>query len=783
MPGKLNALWVVFALFLISMPASAQDAANAPDPTADLVNSLLDDLDKKDAEKAETPSPAPAETETKPEDKPPVVEPVVEMKPKEEPVKKEKTPPEPPKSAESEKTPVDPDEVVVTANRDREDRFRSNRSVSVTTYRNLREQSPRTTPEALYESPGTFVQETNYGGGSPIIRGLVGPQVLIMADGVRLNNSVYRTGPLQYFNLLDPYAIERVETLRGPGSVLYGSDAVGGVIQVFPLTPRDFRASPGFDGGAFGGMRSSLADRGMTYHTHFDAGYDGFSMLGGVTYKTFANLDGGGSVGRQPYSAYDQWSANGSFVYRFSEGFFEDWSVKVGYLLASMKDVGRADKLDRNPPQGQVYDNDDNLVYARLNMIFAPINTSGALTLSFQNFFERKITKKVEEDLKSIISATKDETTVNTFGADLQMTTRILKDRMRFRYGGMWYHDNISADRYEKAFAVLPWDKLAAQNFPDDSSYDLYGLFLMMEGEPLITSGGHALKLSGGSRLHGTMAYAPAQERAGTIEADFSHLGVVFQGGIQYYYKDMVTTAFTYSQGFRSPNMQEAGMLGNTGDDYHIPNNGLSPEIADTFELLARYQGYGFRASLSGYYTLLRDIIKRENTTYNGLEEIDSLPVRHNVNGDQGELIGVEGEASYDIGWGVSVNGHFTYTYGREKVDGGYEPLSKIPPLFGQFTLRYDMENVKDYKFFAETYLRGAAKQDRLSPKDKTDNRIPEGGTPAWWTLNVRTGLVANDFIRLGLAFENLFDAKYKYHASGVWAPGFNMLANVEIFY
>ncbi len=757
--------------------AFAQDAGNPPEDTSKVLDDLLGKLDEAEAKPAEkAPPPVEAKVEEKTKEKPPVKEPVVEMKETAEPARKAK-------AAETMETPVNPDEVVVTANRDREDRFRSNRSVSVTTHRNMREQSPRSTPEALYEAPGTFVQETNYGGGSPIIRGLVGPQVLIMADGVRLNNSVYRTGPLQYFNLLDPYAVEHIEIMRGPGSVLYGSDAVGGVIQVFPVAPRDFRQSPGFDGGAFGGMRSSLADRGLAYHTHFDAGTGGLSMLGGVTFKTFSNLDGGGSVGRQPYSAYDHWSAMGSFMYRFSEGFFEDWTLKVGYLMASMQDVGRADKLDRNPPQGQVYDNDDHLVYGRLDMVFRPIDTTGTLTLSFQNFFERKTTKSLEDDLKTMISATRDETTVDTIGADLQFTTRILEDRMRFRYGGMWYHDAITADSYEKAFAVLPWDKLTAQSFPDNSSYDLYGLFLMLEGEPLITSNGHTLKLSGGSRLHGTNAYAPAQKTAGTIEADFSHLGVVFQGGVQYFYKNMVTTAFTWSQGFRSPNMQEAGMLGNTGDDYHIPNDGLGPELADTFELLARYQDYGLRVSVSGYYTLLRDIIKRENTTYNGLEEIDTLPVRHNVNGKEGELMGFEGEASYEIGYGMSVNGHVTYTYGREKVDGGHEPLSKIPPLFGQFTFRYDLENIENYKFFAETYVRGAAKQDRLSPKDKTDNRIPEGGTPAWWTLNVRSGVVVKDFIRLGLSFENLLDAKYKYHASGVWAPGFNMLANVEIFY
>ena len=120
---------------------------------------------------------------------------------------------------------------VVRTHRAAEPSFLSGRSLSTLNAGSLAEASPRSLPEALWDSPGVFVQQTNHGGGSPIVRGMIGPQVLLLVDGVRFSNSVYRTGPVQYLNLIDPLSLGSLRVLRGPGSVLFGSDAMGGVIH------------------------------------------------------------------------------------------------------------------------------------------------------------------------------------------------------------------------------------------------------------------------------------------------------------------------------------------------------------------------------------------------------------------------------------------------------------------------------------------------------------------------------------------------------------------------
>ena len=196
---------------------------------------------------------------------------------------------------------------VVTGKLGPEPLYSADRSISVVTGEELKERRPRTTPEALWEAPGVYVQQTNHAGGSPIVRGMIGPQVLLVVDGVRLSNSTYRTGPMQYLNLLDPYATARLEVLRGAGSLLYGSDAMGGVIQAVPVGPRDVRGADGFDGGATVAMRRASADSGHTLHGHGDMGYGGLSVLGGVSYSHLGNLLGGGDVGEQVYSGYRAW--------------------------------------------------------------------------------------------------------------------------------------------------------------------------------------------------------------------------------------------------------------------------------------------------------------------------------------------------------------------------------------------------------------------------------------------------------------------------------------------
>ncbi len=665
---------------------------------------------------------------------------------------------------------------VVTAKRSPEDPFRSGRSLTVVGRRELRERAPRSLPEALWDSAGVFVQQTNHGGGSPILRGMVGPQVLILVDGVRLNNSVYRTGPVQYLNLIDPYSIDRIEVLRGPGSVLYGSDAMGGVIQVFGAKPD---TSGGRDGFHFGGralQRFSSAELGLVNHVRAEVGYNGFGVLGGWTLKSLSNMTGGRGVGEQSYSGYNHWSAMGAVEQRIQGGLLSGWKVRMGYLLARIHNAGRTDKLYTKNSL-QMYDNFDDLVYGQIHARFRPLRTRGRLILSYQRFFERKDSSLVADDFATVMESTRDETQVHTLGADLQLRSLLWGRRLQLQYGGMWYHDNVGSSRQFRS-AGDSWARLDSLPYPDGSSYHNWGAHALVTGVP-VRAKGHELHLTAGYRLHGMRGEAPSQLSLPAVS--FSHVGHVAHGSVRYIYRDRAVLAATFSQGFRAPNLFEAVMLGDSGQFFHVPNADLGPERSDTMELLFRGRFGRVRFGYTFYATLLHSLIKRDFTTYDGQTEVGGKPVTWNVNAGRGLMFGMASTLKIRMGRGFSLGGHLTYTWGEQWVDDGMDlPLRLVPPLFGGARLRYDMPAFGKIRGYAQTSIRGAGKQSRLSPEDIKDSRIPDGGTEGWAVWNLRVGAHINRHVRVTLAVDNLTNNKYRYHGSGLWAPGTNVMLTAE---
>jgi outer membrane receptor protein involved in Fe transport len=664
---------------------------------------------------------------------------------------------------------------VVTARRSPQDPFASDREISVVDRVLLRSLAPRTVPEALWESPGVFVQQTSHGGGSPILRGLVGPQVLILVDGIRLNNSVYRTGPGQYLNLIDPLAIDRIEVLRGPGSVLYGSDAMGGVIQVFPTEPRSFASGLGHDGRLVG--RYASANEAGTLHARLELGSGGLGGLGSFTFNTMQDLEGGRGVGVQRYSGYEQFSASGQLAYRFGRGAMDGWSVKLGYLMGRIYGAGRTDQL-LTKRSLQLYDNEDDLLWARLSMRLPRLKTDGKLSLSYQHFHELKDGQTLAEDLVTEIQTTRDQTKVHTGGVDLQLRTRLWDRWLQLLWGGMWYLDSVSASRWHR-LAGEAFTRMAQQPYPDGSTYQNWGAFALLEASLVPPRYKSQVRLGAGYRLHGMKSEAPSQPDLPAV--DFSRIGHVTFASVRYLYRETATLGVTFSQGFRAPNLFEAVMMGDSGQFFHVPNPSLGPERSDTLELLMRGRFGRAELGFSAYVSWIHDLMKREFTTWQGEETVGGKPVTINVNVGEGFILGMEASLRLQLWRGLSLGGHVTHTWGEERVEGGMNvPLRLVPPLFGVAVLRYQAPRIGRILGFAEASVRGAGRQSRLSPEDQNDSRIPQGGTPAWWTLNLRLGAQIGPHLRVLLAAENLLDRKYKYHGSGVYAPGTNVILQLE---
>ncbi len=182
----------------------------------------------------------------------------------------------------------------------------------------------RTLPEALREVPGVMVQKTGHGQGSPFIRGFTGFRTLLLIDGIRFNNAVFREGPNQYWNTVDPLTIDRLEIVKGPSSVLYGSDAIGGTVNVItrsrnPSTLKLESESFLWDRRAY--YRYSSAENSNITRGELAAEWGkSTGILGGVSRKDFGDLRGGEETGKLPYTGYDELDGDLKLVERLKPG-------------------------------------------------------------------------------------------------------------------------------------------------------------------------------------------------------------------------------------------------------------------------------------------------------------------------------------------------------------------------------------------------------------------------------------------------------------------------------
>jgi hemoglobin/transferrin/lactoferrin receptor protein len=193
---------------------------------------------------------------------------------------------------------VELDKMVVTPSRSSRPLFDAPNTVAVVSNEDLERNMYRTTPQILRDTPGVMVQETSPGQGSPFIRGFTAFRNIFLIDGIRLNNSVFRDGPNQYWNSVDPLSIESVEVLKGPGSVQYGSDGAGGVVNVNTLSPSVY--GDGFEYGGRAYYRVSSAENSHMVRAESQAALDqNTGVIAGVSYKQFGNVVEGGGTGTQ----------------------------------------------------------------------------------------------------------------------------------------------------------------------------------------------------------------------------------------------------------------------------------------------------------------------------------------------------------------------------------------------------------------------------------------------------------------------------------------------------
>lgn len=657
------------------------------------------------------------------------------------------------------------------------------RTVSVVSGRALEEQAPSTTPDALRELPGVLVQKTNLGGGSPFIRGLTGKQVLILVDGVRLNNATFRYGPNQYLNTVDPYAAERIEVVHGPGSVLYGSDALGGVVHIrTPLgveegdEPRDPRHRARLY------QRLASAERSTATRLDVSGTAGALSYAIGGSYKHFGDLRAGngaspvGAVdidGVQPHTGYDEMGLSASLRYRLGARSL----LKAGYLAARQDDVPKTNNLIRSR-----YLTEPDLINAsapqqlHLGYLAYERKIPGVLSMLRAHGSVNVQSEGRKRRMASWTATQFEEDRVRSLGIGAQATS-VLVARQMLTVGFDVYHDRIASKGYEITDTAERIDRRG--HFPDGTAYSNVGLYLQDEWQPANWLG---LKL--GTRFSrfqirsdfGGLRVGPLGP-LGVMKETYSDL--TWSAEALWYLRSGLSLYTNIARGFRAPNVDDLAVDGAWDSGRDVPNPEVAPEKVVQYETGLRVDNRIFMFEAALFYNRYSDLIERtylddgldgEPGTSDDLFQFDNVA--------KAVIRGAETRGRWYVahtGHGsFSVSGNASYIRGQNVT--AEQPIRRIPPAMALVGIRWDSG-----KAWGELFARGASRQSRLSAGDIRDERIPDGGTPAWMTVNARGGYVFSDNVRFHLGLENVTNERYRIHGSGIDEPGFNIVMGAAI--
>jgi hemoglobin/transferrin/lactoferrin receptor protein len=639
------------------------------------------------------------------------------------------------------------EQIIVTAQRSPRKAMLVPYSVSTVSNSWLENFNPRTTPDALSSVNGLFIQKTNQGGGSPFIRGLTGNLALILIDGIRLNNATFRYGPNQYLNTISSYAIHHIEVAKGTGSVQYGSDALGGVIQVFTGDLR-FTEKSLLQGNA----RSRYMTGDMEKTIRADATYSSSRMavMAGASYRNFGHLRGGDSTGRQDPSGYDEFA----FDTKLKFGLSQHANLMLAHQFVRQQHVPVYHKIMlENFSVNEFHPQQRMLNYARLEVEGKhPLAKEMRFIASWQRSLEGRHSRK---NGSSILRKEKDEVNTLGFTADI------------FSHINNWWSANTGLELYaDKVHSsmndmhVETGTTVAKRGlYPEGAGYGNYSAYSIhhLQYKKWILDAGlrfNTFRISIQDSSLGNVRITPS--------ALVSNLALLYSLSSRHH------AYISFSSGYRAPNVDDMGTLGIVDFRYELPASGLRPEKSQHSELGYKFSGGKISGTVAVYYMHLRHLITRIKVDG---QSINGYPVYKKENTESAYIKGFEAEADWRISKSLRTVAGLAYAHGVNLVRN--EPLRRIPPFNGRLLTTYARK-----RWHASVEYLVAGSQRRLAQGDKDDNRIPRGGTPGWQVLNLYAGYRANHFI-LNAGVNNIFNEDYRTHGSGINGIGRSLAVNV----
>ena len=666
-------------------------------------------------------------------------------------------------------------EIVFVEDKDESERLFTPSRIEQIGTDNIQLSAPTTSADLLQKEGGIMIQMSQAGGGSPIIRGFEANRVLLVVDGVRLNNAIYRSGHLQNSISISPITLEGVDVIFGPASVKYGSDALGGVVHYHT---KNAKTNNQWKGKLL--QRYASANSGVSLYFDHQWGGKKWGFYQAINLQRFGNL----KMGNNRIHGYQQWGKEShitenneqlrtaydqiDLVQKVRYNISRKLSVSSNIQLSSTTNINRFDQLN-DIKNGAVkfeewyYGPQKRALlaigaeYQGKTKLFDSFNN----TLSFQKVLESRNNKKTNQQL---IERNED---VLVFGN----TTDFIKEwgYKRLNYGVDVQHNIV------KSTASNGNPTRYADGGSELSSISVYSQYK----HPL--SGGNFV--SGGIRYNNGFLSADFDDTE-TYNLPFKSINLNNQAltssvGLFANLLSGWQAQLSLATGFRSPNVDDVTKVFAKSGRLTVPNDELKPEFSKNIDisLTKEWQNNSYLRG-TYYYTILENAIVKTPFILNGQDSLlydgEWLPLFANTNSQEAFIFGYSAEGFWKINQQWSTKHSCTYTFGKDKSAGVL--LDHIPPLYGKSQI--DWKSAKGASRAAIYICYNAWKRiDEYSPNG-SDNpeEATEEGTPAWWTLNMNYSVPLSDKIVGQINVENLLDVHYKTYSSGISAPGRNIL-------
>jgi hemoglobin/transferrin/lactoferrin receptor protein len=705
---------------------------------------------------------------------------------------------------------VNLDEIVLSANRKSEHKIDVPYSIEIIKQKDIEFTNPATSGDLLSNTGQVFVQRSQAGGGSPSLRGFEANKVLLVIDGVRMNNAIYRGGHLQDVMTIDPNMLERTEVVFGPSSTIYGSDALGGVMHFYTKNAQ-FSTDEKMLVKANAMVRYASAAQEKTSHLDFNLGWKKIASMTNITFSDFGDVRSGSNKltgytnvwDRNYYqdriNERDTMIKNSDNNVQKGSGYsqvdiMQRFNIKTGqYMVHNLNFqygassfLPRYDRLNGDYKSGKFKFAENGYAPQKRLLAAYTLNYDGKTTISdnvkvilaYQKIDQDRITR----NFQSLNRKTQQED-VTVLSANVD-AFKLIKEKHEVRYGLEFTHNDVQSKASFKNISTTIETAADTRYAGGGSTMTTFAAYASHAWEVskqfVITDGVRYTNTSLSSKFTDTTFFKfPFTTANQKNQALTGNIGFTWKLDNDYKVSILSNT------GFRSPNVDDMSKVFESSTYVVVPNPTLKPEYTYNFEMgISKVWQGKYKFDLTGFYTNLTNALVvadfkldgKDSAMYNG----SMTKVKATQNADNAYIYGVSAGVQFDFNERVSFKSVLNYTYGRY-ISSNLDtviPLDHIAPLFGQTSLTYKAKGF-DGEFFIK--YNGKKSLADYSPSGEDNLQYATvNGMPAWFTLNIRLGANLTKNLRLNAACENLTDNRYRAFASGINAPGRNFIISLR---